>query len=47
VPADQADPADLVDRRTVEAEHAVDRVREKFGHDAVVKGLAFEGGDER
>jgi DNA polymerase IV len=47
VAADQADPADLVDRRTVEAEHAVDRVREKFGHDAVVKGLAFEGGDER
>jgi DNA polymerase-4 len=47
VPADLADPADLVDRRTVEAEHAVDRVREKFGHDAVVKGLAFEGGDER
>jgi DNA polymerase-4 len=47
VSADDADPADLVDRRAVEAEHAVDRVREKFGHDAVVKGLAFGTDDER
>jgi DNA polymerase IV len=40
--ADQADPADLVDGRAVEAEHAVDRVRARFGDDAVVRGLAFE-----
>jgi DNA polymerase-4 len=46
-PADLADPTDLVDRRTVEAEHAIDRLRKKFGHDAVVKGLAFEGDEER
>jgi DNA polymerase-4 len=48
--ADNADPRDLVDhggRRTAEAEHAVDRVRAKFGHDAIVKGLAFEGDEER
>ncbi len=38
-----ADPADLVDgRRAAEAEHAVDRLRARFGDDAVVRGLAFE-----
>ena len=36
------DLADLIDRRTAEAEHAIDRLRLKFGKDAVVKGLAME-----
>jgi DNA polymerase IV len=36
------DLADLIDRRTAEAEHAVDRLRAKFGRDAVVKGLALD-----
>ena len=36
------DMADLIDRRAAEAEHAVDRLRSKFGKDAVVKGLALE-----
>ena len=40
--ADQADPADFVDGRAAEAEHAVDRVRARFGEDAVIRGLAFE-----
>jgi DNA polymerase-4 len=43
-PAD-ADPADLVDRRGAldkAAEHAVDRLRAKFGRAAVVKGLALD-----
>jgi DNA polymerase-4 len=43
-PAD-ADPADLVDRRGARdkaAEHAVDRLRQRFGRAAVVKGLALE-----
>jgi DNA polymerase-4 len=40
--ADRADPADFVDMRAVEAEHAVDRVRARFGDDAVRRGLAFE-----
>jgi DNA polymerase-4 len=44
--ADQADPADLVDGRVAEAEHAVDRVRARFGDDAVVRGLAFEWPEE-
>jgi DNA polymerase IV len=46
VNADQADPADLVDGRTAQAEHAVDRVRARFGDDAVVRGLAFERPDK-
>ena len=47
--AEQADPADLVDRislRTAEAERAIDRLREKFGRGAVIKGLAFKAEDE-
>ena len=39
------DLADLIDRRSAEAEHAVDRLRAKFGRDAVVKGLAL--GDDK
>ncbi len=40
--ADGADFVDLIDRRAAIAEHAVDRLREKFGRDAVVKGLALD-----
>jgi DNA polymerase IV len=36
------DLADLIDRRSAQAEHAVDRLRKKFGRGAVVKGLALE-----
>jgi DNA polymerase IV len=45
--ADEADPADFVDGRAAEAEHALDRVRARFGDDAVVRGLAFDGPKER
>jgi DNA polymerase-4 len=44
--ADEADPADLVDGRAAQAEHAVDNVRARFGDDAVVRGLVFEAPDE-
>jgi len=44
--ADEADPADLVDGRAAQAEHAIDNVRARFGDDAVVRGLAFERRDE-
>jgi DNA polymerase-4 len=40
-----ADPADLVDRqgeRRAAAEHAVDKLRDKFGRDAVVMGRVIE-----
>jgi DNA polymerase-4 len=43
--ADEADPADLIDRgaeRRAAAERAMDRVRGRFGHDALVRGLALE-----
>jgi DNA polymerase-4 len=46
--ADEADPADLIDTgatRRAAAERAIDRVRGKFGPEAMVKGLAF-GEDE-
>ena len=42
--AEEADPADFVDRRAAEAEHAVDRVRARFGDEAVLRGLAFDEG---
>jgi DNA polymerase IV len=40
--ADGADFADLLDRRGAQAEQAIDRLREKFGDAAIVKGLAFD-----
>jgi DNA polymerase-4 len=40
--AEDADFADLIDRRAADAEHAIDRLRQKFGQEAVVKGLALE-----
>jgi DNA polymerase-4 len=43
--AEEADPADFVDGRA--AEHAVDRVRARFGDGALVRGLAFEGPEKR
>jgi DNA polymerase-4 len=36
------DFADLIDRREAVAEHAVDRLREKYGRSAVLKGLALD-----
>ena len=46
VDADDADPADLIDGRAAIAEHAVDRVRARFGDGAVIRGLAFEGPED-
>ena len=46
--ADDADPADLVDQygqRTAAAEHAVDRLRAKFGRSAVIMGRTIEEKD--
>jgi DNA polymerase IV len=44
--ADGADFADLIDRRSAEAEQAIDRLRERFGDEAVIKGLALDGDGE-
>jgi DNA polymerase-4 len=43
--AEEADPAELIDRgaaRRAAAERAVDRVRDKFGREAMVKGLELK-----
>jgi DNA polymerase IV len=40
------DFADLIDRRTADAETAIDRLRARFGDDAIVKGLVFNRDDE-
>jgi len=47
--AEDADPADLIDHsgeRRAAAERAMDRVRSKFGHEAMVKGLALKEKDD-
>jgi DNA polymerase-4 len=44
VATDGSDFTDLIDRRTADTEHAIDRLRARFGEDAVVRGLVF--GDE-
>ena len=47
--ADGADPAGLLDAvttRSAAAERALDRVRERFGRDAAMKGLVFEADDD-
>jgi DNA polymerase IV len=44
--ADGADFADLIDRRSAEAEQAIDRLRERFGDEAIIKGLALDRDNE-
>jgi len=47
--ADGTDPRDLIDTgatRRAAAERAMDRVRGKFGHEKMVKGLEFDSGEE-
>jgi DNA polymerase-4 len=46
VPAAPGDFADLIDRRTADAERAIDALRARFGDDAVVKGLVFDQTEE-
>jgi DNA polymerase-4 len=42
-PGADADDQDLLDRRSAFAERAMDDVRKKFGKDAVMKGIAYDG----
>jgi DNA polymerase-4 len=46
VEAAHADTGDLLEHRNAEAEHAMDRLRRRFGDDAVVRGLALDAEDE-
>ncbi|MBX9710814.1 MAG: DNA polymerase IV [Xanthobacteraceae bacterium] len=42
-PAGEAADEDLLDRRTADAERAMDDVRRKFGNTAVIRGIAYQG----
>lgn len=42
-PGADADDQDLLDRRSAHAERAMDDVRKKFGKDAVIRGIAYDG----
>jgi DNA polymerase-4 len=46
IDANAADLADLLDHRTAEAERAIDRLRARFGDEAVFRGLSLDGDDE-
>ena len=46
IDANRADLADLLDHRTAEAEKAIDRLRARFGDEAVFRGLTLEDDDD-
>src|SRR6202035_322258 len=42
-PGSVADDTDMLDRRSADAERAIDDLRKKFGNAAVIRGVAYEG----
>ena len=42
-PGSQAHDTDMLDRRSADAERAIDDLRKKFGQSAVIRGIAYEG----
>jgi DNA polymerase IV len=42
-PGSQGDDTDMLDRRAVHAERAMDNLRKKFGQTAVIRGIAYDG----
>jgi DNA polymerase-4 len=42
-PGSQAHDSDMLDRRSADAERAIDNLRRKFGEAAVIRGIAYEG----
>jgi DNA polymerase IV len=38
-----ADDTDMLDRRSADAERAIDDLRKKFGNSAVIRGIAYDG----
>jgi DNA polymerase IV len=42
-PGSVADDTDMIDRRSADAERAMDEVRRKFGSAAVIRGIAYDG----
>jgi DNA polymerase IV len=45
-PGLQADDTDMIDRRSADAERAMDDLRRKFGNAAVIRGIAYDGPDK-
>lgn len=43
VPGSQAGDTDMIDRRSADAERAMDDLRRKFGNAAVIRGIAYDG----
>ena len=44
-PASQTHDSDMLERRSADAERAIDNLRRKFGEAAVIRGIAYEGPD--
>jgi len=42
-PGSQAHDTDMLDRRSADAERAIDGLRKKFGQAAVIRGIAYDG----
>ena len=42
-PGSEANDSDMLDRRAAHAERAIDGLRKKFGADAVIRGIAYDG----
>jgi DNA polymerase-4 len=42
-PGSVADDTDMLDRRSADAERAMDDLRKKFGNAAVIRGIAYDG----
>ena len=46
-PGSVAHDTDMLDRRSADAERAIDDLRKKFGQAAVIRGIAYEGPDTK
>src|ERR1700761_3421963 len=42
-PGSESSDTDMLDRRSASAERAMDALRKKFGHGAVIRGIAYDG----
>jgi DNA polymerase IV len=42
-PGSSSDDSDMLDRRSADAERAIDDLRKKFGQAAVIRGIAYDG----
>jgi len=45
-PGSDAHDADMLDRRSADAERAIDNLRKKFGQAVVIRGIAYDGPEQ-